>query len=657
MYLENTSGASLIILDNADDPDHDYEQYMPSGQRSCVIITSRNPECEALSTASHLDLEGLEDIDAQELLLRSARIPQRQWSSLRKKAATICGLLTNHTLALVQAGTYVGQKHCSLDEYPKAFETRRSQLLRHYPRQARSRYSHVYATFEASVASLSSLQHDDARQLLAFLSTLGSAPFLVPFFRATWHGARELLAKSRDNHVLQSLGRWHIDNLLTVIDTHEEEWDPFRLLGAINDLKSVALISEVQVNNDIGVQIHPLVRAWARDRQDDTMRHGSWTATLCMVALACETDNIGAQYYQYLQPHLVSLLTGEINLIFSGRPLIAVTQALISLGTCLKDSRADEFLLNFLQRLFSHLGLDEWQPCYDWLPLYNLFATSLRIVGQRQQAIAILEHAVALREINDSSEKTKFRMQLRYNLGRTYLEHGHFDAAVIQLEQVVEFHKGDDAQDPLRLSSEFMLALTYLNDRRLDRALELLTYVHNTRKQILREDDHVLLESQQALARAQIAHGRPDAGLALMTHVSNIRNQKLSDSHPDRLNTRHVLAMAYVEANRPAKATTILEDVIRMDEENQTISKQGRLATVETLAWAYMHNSQPEKAVELLKTYLGSKHERVICDETDRQELMQWLEDAMGELGDCDVDGKLSQEVDDMTVEEEGEGL
>src|SRR6186713_216864 len=70
--LANANQDWLLILDNADDPDFNYQSYFPSGNRGAVIMTSRIYECRRYSPDATEALEGLEDEDGRILLLKAA---------------------------------------------------------------------------------------------------------------------------------------------------------------------------------------------------------------------------------------------------------------------------------------------------------------------------------------------------------------------------------------------------------------------------------------------------------------------------------------------------------------------------------------------------------------------------------------------------------
>ncbi|MAD82844.1 MAG: hypothetical protein CL912_07765 [Deltaproteobacteria bacterium] len=74
--LTNTQRSWLLILDNADDLDFDYQVYFPPGNYSAVLITTRVSKCRMYNPDAFEALEGLEKEDSKNLLLKAARLPQ-----------------------------------------------------------------------------------------------------------------------------------------------------------------------------------------------------------------------------------------------------------------------------------------------------------------------------------------------------------------------------------------------------------------------------------------------------------------------------------------------------------------------------------------------------------------------------------------------------
>jgi hypothetical protein len=141
--LANTKDRWLLVLDNADDPEFDYATYIPSGNQGAVIMTSRIPACSQYSTLPAEALEGLDQKYSTQLLLKAARVPEESWHSCDRQVQAIVGLLGSHTLALIQAGAYIAEGYCRLDQYAQRYKRLRERLLKHYPKQQQSRYRHV----------------------------------------------------------------------------------------------------------------------------------------------------------------------------------------------------------------------------------------------------------------------------------------------------------------------------------------------------------------------------------------------------------------------------------------------------------------------------------------------------------------------------------
>jgi hypothetical protein len=186
--LANTRKRCLLILDNADDPNFDYNVYVPSGIRGAILITSRCADLSQFSTATYEALQDLGMADCSELILRAAKLPREQWATQEGGAKDIVHLLRSHTLAPIHTGAYVAKGHCKLEEYIKVFRQNRKRLLKYSPIQAQSPYGDVYATFEASASVLSA----NSLALLGVLSMLNHTALPESIFERAWKGARQV---------------------------------------------------------------------------------------------------------------------------------------------------------------------------------------------------------------------------------------------------------------------------------------------------------------------------------------------------------------------------------------------------------------------------------------------------------------------------------
>jgi len=134
--LATTHRSWLLILDNADDPEFNYQVYFLPGNHGAVLITSRVTKCRQYSPHAFEALEGLGEDDSKELLLKAARLSPESWLSYDDQAKEVVGLLGSHTLALIQARAYISQGHCQLHQYPEVYQRQRQRLLKYRPKQA-----------------------------------------------------------------------------------------------------------------------------------------------------------------------------------------------------------------------------------------------------------------------------------------------------------------------------------------------------------------------------------------------------------------------------------------------------------------------------------------------------------------------------------------
>jgi hypothetical protein len=268
--LANLKESWLLVLDNADDVDIDYQQYFPAAPSGVVLLTTRNTECQHYATARWIDLKGLSDSEARELLLKAIHVPQgRHLKFEDDDTQAVTRLLRSHPLAIIQAGSYISRGHCSLNEYPNVHQRQRKRLLTFRPSQACSRYGDIYTTFEASAKVLQSSNTDSARdalQLLSVLAALGTTPLPLLVFEAAWKGSRTISMDSsgndNSNDDLRRLTSCHLSRLLSLISPDSCEWDSFRLVEAVNQLKSFSLVStEILNNSGLSVSMHPLIHA------------------------------------------------------------------------------------------------------------------------------------------------------------------------------------------------------------------------------------------------------------------------------------------------------------------------------------------------------------------------------------------------------------
>ncbi|KAF7504364.1 hypothetical protein GJ744_002421 [Endocarpon pusillum] len=314
----------LLILDNADDPETDYAQYFPSGNRGCVILTTRNHQCQVHSNVGYRELETLARSEAVGLLLKTTNVEPSLWESHETIAGKVVDILGSHTLAVVQAGAFIQQGLCSLEDYPTHFVQQRQRLLQFRPKQARSEYGDVYATFEVSAKHLEESDQHSTKIALALLRFLAFVHFdSVPvfIFERAWKKAQSILFHESQEMSDQRLDltEWHVSRLIAFMQSlpadkkrkgghrpfskslkrmrprkwqrqskslFDDEFDTILLDQACAALASLSIISIDKTTHTL--TIHPLVHAWAMDRLEISERDEARISTGCILAMSMQ---------------------------------------------------------------------------------------------------------------------------------------------------------------------------------------------------------------------------------------------------------------------------------------------------------------------------------------------------------------------------------
>jgi tetratricopeptide (TPR) repeat protein len=589
------------VLDNADDPAVDYQHYFPDGSLGVVLMTSRNPECQQYATVKSIPLEGLSNKDAEKLLLRAASVPQAQYSVHAKEAAEVANLLRSHPLALIQAGAYVSRGHCTLSEYRKVFEQHRERLLAFHSVQGQSRYRDVYTTFEASAEILQSSQAEaevDALQLLPVLATCGPNRLPLALFEEGWKRARSVPTSTADNN-LYARTTWHVSHLLPLIQADSDRWDSFRLIEAIRMLKTLSLVSTDDFDGVLSVSMHPLIHAWARDRQNMTEQHNSWIATGCLFAMLDSDSKFWLQNRWQLQPHIQALTIWNISKMFVSEPSMKVTTIIVRCGWLLLDMRDDAKLFDLMNRLMRQLGLDPCTVHRKWSDVYKLTARNFYNMDRPQETLSLLEQMVKTQE-QTLAEDDSDLLTSQHELAGAYLQNGQVKKAVALLEHVVKIREQALTEDHTdRLASQHELAGAYLANGQVKVAVSLLEHVVKIREQ-LAEDYLDRLVSEHTLAGVYLDNGQVKESVTLLEHVVRIQEQVLAEDHPSQLTSQHELARAYLKNGQIREAVSLLEHVVKIQEQLAE-DHPDRLVSQHELARAYKANGQIKEAALLLE--------------------------------------------------------
>src|SRR5438045_2673789 len=116
--------------------------------------------------------------------------------------------------------------------------------------------------------------------------------------------------------------------------------------------------------------MHPLIHAWARDRLSPKQQHEYWVTTGCLIAMSHSDTTLWRKHGRQLQPHLQTLMSWEIERMFTAEPPMMIIRILMNCGRQLDRMRDDEKVFILMDRLFAYLSLDRMTVGPKWLEVY-----------------------------------------------------------------------------------------------------------------------------------------------------------------------------------------------------------------------------------------------------------------------------------------------
>ncbi len=527
-WLACNSQRWLLIIDNADNPAIDYSRYKPQGRRGDILLTTRNPECILHQTVGSETLEGLEPDLARELLLRATLIPEDLWKEKADAAIAVVQTLGSHTLAIIQAGAYIRSRLCTLEQYPTVFEQQKRQLLTFHSQQMTSTYGNVYATFEVSAEYLQNSENQEHLDALDFLHTVAfmhNNGISETIFQMASEYTSELHDEGLSRHEMSlSLSVRHVAMLP---DYAQQGWSDhggrMRWRKACLTLESLSLITMHEDGSSITISAHPLVHAWAKERQDDQDWCAAWQSAATILALSCQNDYNYRPFLVSLHPHMRACVSHDFE---------KATQRM-------SDVEAAQLLLPFAHAL-------------DAMFEDSLLSSLVQCIALRLQKTDVADQPMIL--------------PIKALTGRVFMRQGKYTEALEVLREVDDSRAQALAEDhPVRLALQHELARAYVANRQIDKAIKLLKYIIKVEEERLVEDHPHKLASQHELAGAYKANGQIDKAVELLKHVVRV-DEKLPKDHPDKLTSQHELARAYRANGQIDKAVELLEHVVRVEE-------------------------------------------------------------------------------------------
>ena len=649
----------LLIIDNADDPLIDLSQYIPSGRRGDILITTRNLECGQYGTVGNETLPNLDLEFAQELLLRAANVPEHDWKEKEEATIAIVNALESHTLAIIQAGAYVRRRLCTLEEYPIIFQDQKDQILRFHSTQNMSTYGNVFSTFEVSAKYLEASpkpEDSDALHLLHTCAFMHNSGISERFYRrASLYASRLRERAASNDENAPSVNVQHFPGMPVYVG---EDWSGpqgrMRWRQACSSLESLSIITVAEKNDSLTISAHSLVHAWALERQDHQLRCKAWRSAATVLALSYRPPRYDYKYMFLVQPHVRACVAHDIEEYtqhMSGKEIAHIFIQLLAVFNSNANYSALDSLHQRICRRLDHRRLDQdgllqlkyftariawskrnFQEAVD--SFRELFAIRSREwaeddnrlqdiqmhlayiyvdSGQIDKALELLEHFLRMTE--NLEEDDARRLNAQAALANFYMANQRSDEAVKMLEHAVKIQERLDESDSNKLASQHELGHAYLKNKQYEEAMKMLEHVVKIRER-LDESDSNKLASQHELGHAYLKNKQYEEAMKMLEHVVKIR-ERLDESDSNRLASRHELGRAYLKNEQYEEAVKMLEHVVKIRERLDE-SESNRLASEHVLAHAYEEKGQLQQARKLLEHVVKIKSQKLGADDPSR---------------------------------------
>ncbi|KAI1323339.1 hypothetical protein F5Y16DRAFT_383989 [Xylariaceae sp. FL0255] len=620
-YLSQLSETWLLIIDNADDPSLDLEDLFSPGERAHILVTTRNPDFRRAGSLGSLELKGLKEDEAIQLLLTKADIEQ-PWDKMTIEAGKIIAKTLGYlALALIHAGNCIYRRVCELGDYLNLHSSSRSMLQRRRSSGTQdaeevNMVRAVYSTFDVSLKFLlkkKGVKSQDASDLLKIVSFYHFEHIPVEIFtRAVLNRIKTTKSNSGDS-MKSRLAKIVTDRLEPprmfprFLKDHYEQLDKYRVTWAISELHSLSLISNDGRNGTFSM--HPLVHAWARDSLSVSERKvwASIAFTTLMESILLPPDGnpeSDGEFYRDIMPHIDYCLL-EHNLpkslelssfrlalakVFQPTLLLILRDQILHSAKCGyvlatrgRFQEASDYLEMVKDSLLQLLGIENERSMAAMLGLAGV----LWGLGRLDEAISLQQQVVDTRTrlYGPKHEQTLSAMD---QLGKSHWLHGQYQEA-LDIQEVTAQRARETLGDThvLTLTALDNLGVTLASWHRWADSAQVHREVLSVRKETLGETHLDTLTTMSNLAMAIYDLGEVEKASAIMSHVHYQRQQQLGKEHPWTLWALCYLAKIYVKQGHLQEAEDMLTWGIQAGERSLSKDHLGVLMGRGELARVY----------------------------------------------------------------------
>jgi tetratricopeptide (TPR) repeat protein/nucleoside phosphorylase len=545
-WLEQCKQPWLLIFDNVD---HDEDlpairEYLPQRGNGSVLLTTRASAVGSLATSIEVETMGF--VEGTQFLLRRAHRVENAFDlehasdeeiNQVNRAGNIVQILDHFPLALDQAGAYIEETQCSLEEYLGLYLTHRRELLAKRGKLATDYPASVATTWSLSFQRVQQESHAAAEflHLCAFL-----APDRIP---------EELLKD----------GAVYWPPLLQQAAT-----DRFIINQIIEELLKYSLVKRLV--EDRFLSIHRLVQAVQRDSMDEeTQRQWAERVIRAVNTAFPDPQNVAnwPQCLRYLdQAQACHALIENYRL-----PFVAAANILNQTGLYLDAHGLYAVTEPLYQRacaIFEQtLGATHPNTVTSLNNLAHLYHTQ----GKYTEAEPLYQRALTIREQVLGTTHPDLATSLN-NLAALYYDQGKFaeseplyQRALTICEQML------GTAHPNTAASLHNLATLYHTQGKFAEAESLYQRALTIREQVLGPTHPNTARSLHNLARLYESKGKFANVEPLYQRALSIREQVLGPTHPDVAASLDDLARLYCDQDKFTEAESLYQRALSIREQ------------------------------------------------------------------------------------------
>lgn len=550
----------LLIMDNADDLPL-AQEFLPTSHKGYILYTTRARAAGAMAVS--VEVEQLSVPEGTLLLLRWSKNLKMDMSldevsaTDRAAAERIVREMDGLPLALVQAGAYVEETGCSLEDYLRLYATHRKELL--------ARHSRLQPDYPETVATTWSLSfHLIEQESPAAADVLSLCAFL----------AADAIPED-----LLTRGAAELGALPGAVVA-----DSFKLNDVLEVLRRYSLVRR-DANTHM-LSIHRLVQTVLRESMDEETQRLWAERTVRVVNAAFPEGNYGAvTQYQYYLPHVqecATLITQyHLHTPEAAQLLYKAGAYQYYYGFHPQSQTLHQQALAIREEVFGHEDPIVAES-------FNALGILARNQGDYEQAERFHLQALTIRQKTLGPQHLTTAESLN-NLSVLYRNQGKYEQAEPFLQQALSIREQLlGSEHPDTLITFINLSKLYLEQHKHEQAESLIQQALATSERVLKPGDPLIAQNLSLLARLTYEQGNYERAEMFWKRSFGILEKTLGPEHPataERLNDLAELSFAqghYTKAESLCqRAVNICENKLG-PEHPDTIAYRKHLTTIIT---------------------------------------------------------------------------